>query len=475
MTEGCKHIVPLSFADAVEAVGRVERQPRTPRDGPLYSKLLNDAEADLKGERFWKIKYSYGDLVINKGTFALPGTDEGCSNCRAMQDEYIKNQTVPLLLNLDKNLEVFLICTDIHATKTGDESARRTVPVSHRTPGEFIGLFESLRPLIEKPAHYGAFYVSAGSRNVHVVLPLHYAKSEVIRRLFGPRFHADPLDGLTGADYKQYGLNYQKSGQVASHWRIVRATPKVKWEASLLLLPQKIAGTVTGAGKTTAKKWTRELLLKLLTEAWGQAQDALEAFVAEDEPHLEGSPYFLNIEDASGPIVLRYLSDCVDGKALLHCPSCKGDANGPFQDFLKWAVGIADPDQDEYVPLILEPRRLSGVAESDFGFVSMIHPLIAKSLRFTERPWSPSKLTASLKAELKTRHIEHLIHIHATATVRDIKRLGCDSIRLQLKELVRDDDGARVLGNNLARDRCLKIFMKVELRKIAGDLRKGVL
>jgi hypothetical protein len=475
MTEGCKHIEPLSFAKAVEEVGRVERQPRTPRNGSLYSKLLNDAEADLRGEKFWKIKYSYGDLVINKGTFALPGTDEGCSNCKEMQDEYIKNQTVPLLLNLDKNLEVFLICTDLHATKADDESASRTVPVSHRTPGEFIGLFESLRPLIEKPAHYGTFYVSAGSRNVHVVLPLHYAKSEVIRQLFGTKFHADPLEGLTEADYRQYGLNYQKSDQVASHWRIVKATPKVKWEASLLLLPQKIAGTVTGSQKTTTKKWTRELLLKLLIEAWGQAQDALEAFVAEDEPHLEGSPYFLNIEDASVPIVLRYLSDCVDGKALLHCPSCKGDANGPFQDFLKWAAGIADPDQDEYVPLILEPRRLNGTAEGDFGFVSMIHPLIAKSLRFTERSWSPSKLTASLTAELKSRHIEDLIHIHATATVRDIKKLGCDTIRVRLKGLVKDEPGAKVLGKNLARDRCLRIFMKVEPRKITGDMRKGAL
>lgn len=471
MAEGCKHTVPLSFADAVAEVRRVER----PGEGSLYSKLLADAEPDLKGEKFWKIKYSYGDLVINKGTFTLPGTDEACSMCRGMQAEYIKNKTVPLLLNLDKNLEVFLICTDIHATKTGDESARRTVPVSHRTPGEFIGLFENLRPLIEKPAQYGAFYVSAGSRNVHVVLPLHYAKSEVIKQLFGPKFHADPLEKLTGADYEQYGLNYQKSGQVASHWRIVKATPRLKWEASLLLLPQKIAGAVAGAKKTTTKKSTRELLLKLLTEAWGQAQDALEAFVAEDEPHLEGSPYFLNIEAASGPIVLRYLSDCVDGKALLHCPSCKGDANGPFHDFLTWAVGIADPDQDEYVPLLLEPRRLNPAVDGDFGFVSMIHPLISKSLRFTERPWSPSKLTASLTAELKSRHIEHLIHIHATARVRDIKKLGCDSIRVRLKGLVKDVAGAKVLGKNLARDRCLKIFMKVEPRKITGDVRKGAL
>lgn len=470
MADGCKHIVPLSFADAVAEVRRVERQPQTSHEGPRYSKLLDDAADDLKEEKFWKIKYSYGDLVINKGIFTLPGIDEACPTCREMGDEYIKKKTVPLLLNLDKNLEVFLICTDIHGTTTDEKSASRTVPVSHRTPGEFIGLFESLRPLVAKPAHYGAFYVSAGSRNVHVVLPLQYETSEIIGRLLGRALHSDPLLVLNADDCKQYGLNYQTASQIASHWRLVKRTPKANWEASLLLLPHKIVGNVAGSGKTISKKWTRELLLKLLLEAWGQAQDALEAFVAEDEPHIQGSPYFLNIDDASGPIVLRYLTDCVDGKALLHCPTRKADANGPFQDFLRWAAGITDPEQDYYVPLILEPRRLDCAAKGDFGFVSMIHPLIATSLRFKEREkWGPSKLTANLKRELKTRGIENLIGIHPTDTVKDIKKLGCESIR----GLLKDQGVSKIPGKKLARNRCLKIFMKVDDRKTASALRGG--
>jgi hypothetical protein len=219
----------------------------------------------------------------------------------------------------------------------------------------------------------------------------------------------------------------------------------------------------------------RELLLKLLLEAWGQAQDALEAFVAEDEPHLPDSPYFLNIEDASVPTVLRHLTNCVDGKAFLHCPTRNTDANGPFPAFLRWAAAIKDTEQDYYIPLILEPRRLDCTSGEDFGFVSMIHPLIAKSLRFTERSWTPSKLTANLKPELKTRNIEHLIQIHATPTVKNLKRLGCEGIRVTLRGLVKDEPGAKVLGQNLNRDRCLKIFMKVEPRKAARDSRKGAL
>jgi hypothetical protein len=475
MAEGCKHIVPLSFADAVKEVGRVERQPRTARDGPLYSTLLAAAEDVLKDKKFWKIKYSYGDLVINKGNFTLPGVDTNCSRCREMQEEYARKKTVPLLLNLDKNLEIFLICTDRQDIAPMGVLRYRTVPVSHRTPGEFIGLFESLRPLIEKPAHYGPFYVSAGSRNIHLVLPLGDG-SGVIEGLFGNKLDSDPLDGLRAEDCRQYGLAFQKDGRIASHWRLVKKLRSTaKWEASLLLLPQEIVCTDAGTGETQSSTSARELLLKLLLEAWGQAQDALEAFVAEDEPHLPGKPYFLNIEDASVPTVLRHLTNCVDGKAFLHCPARNTDANGPFPAFLRWAAAIKDTEQDYYIPLILEPRRLDCTSDEDFGFVSMIHPLIAKSLRFTERPWTPSKLTASLTPELNTRNIEHLIQIYATATVKNLKRLGCEDMRVMLRGLVKDESGAKVLGQNLNRDRCLKIFMKVKPRKAARQLRKGAL
>jgi hypothetical protein len=421
------------------------------------------------------VTYSYGDLIVNKGALALPGGAQGCAACLGMQEEYAEKKTVPLLLNLSKNLEVFLICTDIHPGIPGvDIAASRTVAVSHRLPGELIGLFETLRPLINKPARYGSFYVSAGSRNVHVVLPL-VKGSQVIEQGLRNINEADRLDFLQAEDCKQYGLDFTKEfSRVGSDWRLIRmALPKSKWEAPLLLLPQKIHDAVAAGSEAKFSAWRRELLLNLLLEGWRQAQDALESFVAEDEPHLEGSPYFLNLDAASVPTVVRYLNDCVDGKALLHCPSRQGDDNGPFPDFLRWASTLADPEQDSYMPILLEPRRLSSETKGDFGFVSMIHPLIPTSLRFADRAgpgWGPSKLARQLNRLLERDGISHLIEVFPTDTSTDMNRLGCGNIPRWLKGL----GIKKVPGKKVARNRCLKICMKIKHRD-AGESNLGAI
>jgi len=240
MFTGCKHIVHRTLEQALVEMQSVESNA-VAGSGYSLSKLVADAATELKDETFWKLTYSYGDLVINKGALALPGTEQGCSGCMGLQQEYANRETVPLLLNLSKNLEVFLICTDIHpSTPPVEIAASRTVAVSHRVPGELIGLFETLRPLIKKPARYGSFYVSAGSRNVHLVLPL-VKGSRVLDEAFGQMKHSDRLDFLQAEDCKQYGLDFTKEfSRVASDWRLIRmGLRNTKWEAPLLLLPGK--------------------------------------------------------------------------------------------------------------------------------------------------------------------------------------------------------------------------------------------
>jgi hypothetical protein len=463
MSNECKHIERLNWNGTLDAVGKAEPHAQTAQQGASLSNLLKNAASDLQNEEFWRINYSYGDLVIKEGVFRLPGVDDHCPACMNLQSRYSARNPAPLLLNLDKNLEVFKICTDLHDTSTGEEYASRTVPVSHRTRGELIGLFEGLRPLIGKDAHYGTFFVSAGSRNVHVILPLRPGKSEIIRRLFGPMLDSDPLDAWNREDFREYGLNYQEANRVASDWRLIKkATSTAHWAASLLLLPQRIIGDRDDSSGTRSKKSTRELFLKLLLEAWRQTQDALEAFVAEAEPHLPGVPYFLDFGGASVPIVLRYLTDCVDGKALLHCPTRKANANGPFQSFLDWATEKPDHEQDSYVPLIIEPRCLDGQTDGTSGFVSVIHPLIPTSLRFASRgaDWSTRKVTAALAPHLQDRAIANLITVHRGKTT-DIGRLGwSSSVRAWLKE-----QGVKSHGSKLARGRCLEKFMTVTYRR----------
>jgi len=466
MFGGCRHIVPTKFNDALADLRRVEAGAGTYNAYPL-SELLGDSAAELEGETLWKIIYSYGDLVINRGAFALPGTDEGCRACRELQEHYSKLRTVPLLLNLSKNLEVFLICTDIHASTKSDKPdvrARRTVPVSHRRSGELIGLFETLRPLAGADPRYGDFYVSAGSRNIHLVLPLQ-DESHVIESMRGQAQHADPLEGVQAKDREQYGLKPTKSSRVASDWRLIKMAPhSARWKADLLLLPPKIIEVLDEGRRTQFRnnEWTRKLVLNLLLEGWQQVQDALESFVAEDEPHLRGAPYFLNIDPVSAPMVLRYLTDCVDGKALLHCPTREKDDNGPFPEFLRWASTITDYEQELYVPFVLEPRRLDVKVPGDFGLVSMIHPLIPKSLRFKEREpgkWGEKKLTADLRSELITRGMASLIDIYATDDEEDIRNLGFERIFEFLEE-----QRVRAKGKKVARNRCLQIFMKINQR-----------
>jgi hypothetical protein len=466
MFSGCKHIVHRSLDQALIEMRSVESRVAG-GSGYSLSKLVMEAAAELKDETFWKVTYVYGDLVIDKGAFTLPGIGERCPVCIEMQEEYAKKQTVPLLLNLSKNLEVFLVCTDIHpGTQAVEIPASRTVAVSHRLPGELIGLFETLRPMIGKPARYGSFYVSAGSRNVHIVLPL-LKGSWVVERAMAQVRDSDPLDLLQAEDCRQYSVDFTKAvTRVASDWRLIRmALRKPNWEASLLLLPEKLHEAVTVDGATKFSGWRRELLIELLLEGWRQAQDALESFVTEDEPHLQGSPYFLNIDKASVPTVVRYLNDCVDGRALLHCPTRHGDANGPFPDFLRWASGFPDPEQGSYVPMVLEPRCLNSNATEDFGFVSMKNPLIATSLRFKERggAWGPTKLTKQLTPLLDRTGISELIEIYATDTVTDINKMGCGDIPEWLKAL----GIKKVFGKKVARNRCLEICMRIKNRHIA--------
>jgi hypothetical protein len=461
MNKLCDHIESLDWNEAVAQVRASPARDTFASPIPALCELIESGAPLFEGATFLKIEYPYGDLIVNSGHFRAPKYSRECKQCQQLEDHYSKLGTVPLQLVLQNNLEIFLICEDLVFPEKSKDGipGYRTVPVDTRRPGDLIGLFENLRPLVGRPSHYGSFFVSSGSRHVRITLPVLH-NSVLLKTVL-----CSNIANYQHADIAEYRINSPHKADwdgVASEWHLIKESRGgADWSASVLLFPSVLYGrdTLASAG---AAEWRSKFLLHLLCEAWGQSQGAIETFVPDDHSALpETLPrYVLSIDDASISMVLRHLNAAVNGQSLVWRPA-NGKENGPFADFLRWAIEQNDEEQVKkgYLPLILEPGRLS--RDSAWGIFSLAHPIIAASMRFKRRVDSHGDLAGPLQKALFELNLQQFVHI--------AERRRDDTIDGDTSERVTawfDKMGVPIpSGRKLSRNRLLRDYLTLAFRE----------
>jgi hypothetical protein len=372
---------------------------------------------------YYEIKYGFGDLLVNAGIFTLPGTTgqpgvlrDPCGFCGEFQKQFDVKRPVPLLLNLTKNVEVFRIFKDAVCARVKKKIVTfppryRTVPINLRKPGELIGLFETLRTLLGRPPHYGPFYVSAGSRNCHILLPLESRFSTLAETLVGRHTHI--RDQYKELDAETYRIDTKSNlTGIASDWRVVRhAAADSRWTASLLMLPDSFVGLARDSAAASIPA-PPHALHTLFRAGFDQLQDALAAFTPP-QPFDQDSDtsIFMNIGKASVPTMMDHLRLCLAGEQFVHCVVGEQDVNGPWPALLQKVREIDEFEitSQGYVPVILEPRKLTEQFPGP-GFVSFVHPLAPQGLYIELRP--NQKWLEGFKQRIRGQLLEQFVEVY---------------------------------------------------------------
>lgn len=275
-------------------------------------------------------------------------------------------------------------------------TAFRTVPINYRGPGEVIGLFEGLRDLLGRDPYYGPFYVSAGTRNCHLALPL-TDHSTLLKHLISvlpvgdhrTLFNTLITTGQSRVTYQKmdaqsYGLGDVPKDAlrgIASDWRWMRdAIEDTDWVATMLMLPPNFLTASRSSSEQSS------LLQILFRAGFEQLQDALEAFAeAEDGDHDHDTRIFMNVEEPSVPLMLDHLRRCISGERFVHHVASE-DGNGPWAVVLRKLQTLNEVEviRDGYAPVMLEPRLLDQNSPGP-AIVSFVHPLVPHGIYLAKR------------------------------------------------------------------------------------------
>lgn len=126
---------------------------------------LCDRVAANKDYHLYKIRYPYGALIVDNGTFYLPTKRPGFPISINDQDvtpsirAALKYSQIPLCLVLDKSAEVF----------TETEIENQVVPLNFFKAGDMFGLFETADMLTNLDATKPTWNVSSGARSVFML------------------------------------------------------------------------------------------------------------------------------------------------------------------------------------------------------------------------------------------------------------------------------------------------------------------
>ncbi len=385
-------------------------------------KALRKSITNLAGD-FYRLNYSYGDLLVEKGSFKPPHC---CASCDSVTAKLHFPNVVPLAVILEHDLEVFRVVVDDYHGKL----SYRTVSVGTRGPGELIGLFENLRPLLkDRASRYGTFHISAGNRSVHFPAP-NWRRNELAERL------GIDLPKRRASDVLQYTGNPHTPDKVhvASDWHFVsKATAGSAWRSSIMILPPCLLDVPLKSAS---------LAVQLATEAWGQSQDAIEAFVEDGEPQplVDPKPIFA-IHEVSAPAVIEHLCKCIAGNALLWSPP-QDERGGPFFDFMKWVSTQSSKrstNLKEYPPVLMIPQSLNIKDPNDWGIFSFVHPLTPGSLKFADRNVDTTRQTEGFPKVLRNLEIAKYVIQHPRADRDTTDALSLDRVKKWLSEKIQLD------------------------------------
>lgn len=124
------------------------------------NKVLFDIIEQISPDKtfpLYKMRYTYGETIINKGSFQLPLNAKSQMTSQDISSD-LGYCAIPLTLLLNKDSEVFT------------ETNSRIIPLQYLYPGQFFGLFETLSPYPYHPDDPKPIWsVSAGVRSIFML------------------------------------------------------------------------------------------------------------------------------------------------------------------------------------------------------------------------------------------------------------------------------------------------------------------
>lgn len=332
MRPDCGKVRPVQWAEVRDEVLSLN---------PQLGQPLDEMMAQFGETRLHAASYSYGELLVDRGTFRPPCTQPRCENCADLAGQTGASR-IPLALILEHAAEVF-----VDSSPGAEGNELRTTPLRLLGAGEIFGVFEILDSILGSPTAAPAWSVSSGARSVFVIAPLGDERvSQYIRRNMGARW----------------------AERTNPHWELVRAVSKGGWTARVLVFPRAVTEAI--------RSWPG-LYRVLLEIGWQQSTNLRNRAGSEAYLRASFAKFFgkIPLGDLHHFATVRHLLDIASGAAPAFQPAGRADrAAGPFD-----AAGLALKEvlktiKKDYEPVILQPGHLS--REGDLGYYSFRCPSV---------------------------------------------------------------------------------------------------
>lgn len=300
---------------------------------PELAEIIDQIDPD-KRYTFFKVKYLFGDLIVNQGKTYLPNPNrQGALNTldEAGFPAKIANKLsyshIPCFLILQNTSEVF------------SAGYSRIVPMSLFYPGDLLGLFETIDALFDITV-YRRWNVSAGARSIFLLPRIN--ENTGVKRLS-----------------VEYSLPLSMSwNHISEHWQLFSTIAKhpqfpQPWCNEILFFSDSWFNL-----KNKHKNWT-EFYNYLFKISWQQAHFALDR--VQSSLRWE---YFMETIAARNLKPTTWLADQVkhvmsiaDGRLPGFRPAVHDSLTGPIEGIKKAVIEVYG--LKNYLPTIMHPGSLS--------------------------------------------------------------------------------------------------------------------
>jgi hypothetical protein len=348
---------------------------------PELAELIDQINPD-KRYPLVKIRYRFGDLIVDRGITYLPNSKGTLlpvnhPDQEKILYEHLSYSCIPMFMSLKNGNEVFI------------NSLSRTVPLNLFYPGSLLGLFESLDFMFgnTQPA---VWCVSAGARNLFTLPKINEASGfNRLKATFN-------LDAATKPRY------------LSDHWNVFRAIAQHKnfnasWNNDVLFFTKN---WLSNDHKSSDWFAFKNYLFK---SAWHQAQLAIELGVTWEHfaeaisiRNLKPTPYVFNH--------VKHILLIAIGRRPGFRPADESNKFGPIQSLQK---AIAEVYLlKKHMPTIMHSSSLENDKNIPL-YYSLSYPSLLEG---------PSQNNAATTIMSDIREIKHLID-SITPVINDLNKI----------------------------------------------------
>lgn len=317
-----ENVKVIDWQEAREDVAKVN---------PELAKIIDAINPD-KSYKLIKVKYHYGDLIVNHGELQLPLSKNNLlpvshTNMDASLLNLLNYSAIPLFLTLKKSHEIFLNTMD------------RIIPLNFCKAGTLLGLFESIDFFFKNKSE-PRWNISAGARSLFMLPKI--SDMQGLKRL---------------RDYYEFDYSMLRPIDLADHWKIFKdiathlAFDQV-WESEVLIFSK------SWLDKQQASSEWSAFHFYLFKQAWQQTQFAMskiesslmwEIFLKKITlRRLNPTPYLAN--------QIKHIMLIADGKIPAFQPMDESQEAAPSEGLKEVFLNVYLLKQ--YSPTLMYPQLL---------------------------------------------------------------------------------------------------------------------